>query len=290
MFDLPKAILAIACAGIAGPALAQRPSIPSDSVLPVSAQIPAPPPAPPYADYADLILAAPLVIDATIHGTSRLKPVEAPDLAPGKARLYIEADVLALIRGTDPLPTRIGYLLDVPLDARGRPPSLKKLRVLLFARPAGPGQIQLVRPDGQRNWAPGGDALARRITREVLASDAPPRITSVGHAFHTAGALPGEGETQIFLATENGRPVSLSIDRAADGTRSWKVSLSDIVDAAAGPPARDTLLWYRLACTLPATLPEASLDGAEPADAAIARDDYDYVRHALGRCDRGGDL
>lgn len=284
MFNVPKAILALACAGIAGPALAQRPSIPSDSVLPVSAPLPAAP----YADYADLVLAAPLVIDATIHSTSRLKPVEAPDLAPGMVRLYIEADVLALIRATDPLPTRVGYLLDVPLDARGRPPSLKKLRVLLFARSAGPGQIQLVRPDGQRNWTPGGDELARRITREVLASDAPPRITGVGHAFHTAGALPGEGETQIFLATENGRPVSLSIDRAADGTRNWKVSLSDIVDAAAGPPSRDTLLWYRLACTLPATLPEASLDGAEPADAAIARDDYGYVRGALGRCDRGG--
>jgi hypothetical protein len=290
MFIVPKALLAIVCAAIAGPALAQRPSIPSDSVPSVSAPFPAPPPTPPYADYADLVLAAPLVVNATVHSTSRLKPAEAPDLAPGQARLYVEADVLALIRGTDPLPTRVGYLLDMPVDAKGRLPTLKKLHVLLFARAAGPGQIQLVRRDGQRNWTAGGDELARRITREVLASDAPPRITSVGHAFHTAGALPGEGETQIFLATENSRPVSLSIDRAADGTRSWKVSLSDIVAAGAGPPPRDTLLWYRLACTLPAALPEASLDGAEPADAAIAREDYSYVRLALGRCDRGGEL
>jgi hypothetical protein len=286
MINVPKALLAIACAGIAAAAPAQRASIPSDSVLPAAAPLPAPP----YADYADLVLAAPLVIDATVRSTSRLKPAEAPGLSPDKARLYVEVDVVALIRGTDPLPPRIGYLLDVPVDARGRLPVLKKLHVLLFARPAGPGQVQLVRPDAQRTWTPGGAELARRITREVLASDAPPRVTSVGHAFHTAGALPGEGETQIFLATENGRPVSLSIDRAADGTRSWKVSLSDIVDAGAGPPPRDTLLWYRFACTLPAALPDTSLDGAEPGDAAIAREDYDYVRRALGRCDRGGEL
>ncbi|MDH7974147.1 hypothetical protein QH494_18315 [Sphingomonas sp. AR_OL41] len=287
MINVPKAVLVVLCAGIAAGAPAQqRPSSRTDSVLPVYAPLPAPP----YADYADLVLAAPLVIDSTIHGTSRLKPAEAPDVAPGKARLYVEVDVTALIRGTEPLPPRIGYLLDVPVDAKSRLPALKKLRVLLFARPAGPGQVQLVRPDAQRNWTPGGDELVRRITREVLASDAPPRITGVGHAFHTAGALPGEGETQIFLITEGGRPVSLSIDRAADGTRSWKVSLSDIVDAGAGPPPRDTLLWYRLACTLPAALPATSLEGAEPADAAIAREDYGYVRQALGRCDRGGAL
>jgi len=162
--------------------------------------------------------------------------------------------------------------------------------VLLFARAAGAGQIQLVRPDAQRGWTPGGEQLARRITSEVLAPDAPPAVTGVGHAFHTAGALPGEGETQIFLTTDSGRPVSLTIDRAADGTRSWKVALSDIVDDSAGPPPRDTLLWYRLACSLPAGLPEASLEGAEPGDAALARDDYDSVRGALGTCDRGGAL
>ena len=287
MFSVPRTIIAVMLGAAAGPALAQqRPSIRAESVLPT----PAPAPAPPYADYADLVVAAPLIINATIRGTSRLKPVEAPDLGPGKARLYVEADVLTIIRGTDPLPPRIGYLLDVSVDAKGRPPALKKLHVLLFARPAGAGQIQLVRPDAQRGWTVGGAQLARRITGEVLAPDAAPTVTGVGHAFHTAGALPGEGETQIFLTTDTGRPVSLTIDRAADGARSWKVALSDIVDAGAGPPQRDTLLWYRLACTLPATLPELSLEGTEPGDAAIARDDYGYVRSALGPCDRGGAL
>jgi hypothetical protein len=283
MFNVPRTIIAGMLVATAAPSLAQqRPPIPSESVQPVTL--------PPYADYADLVIAAPLIVNATIHGTSRLKPVEAPDLGPGKARLYVEADVLTIIRGTEPLPPRIGYLLDVPVDAKGRLPALKKLHVLLFARPAGAGQIQLVRPDAQRNWTPGGEQLARRIVGEVLAPDAPPAVTGVSHAFHTAGALPGEGETQIFLATGTGRPVSLMVDRATDGARNWKVALSDIVDDSAGPPRRDTLLWYRLACSLPAMLPESSLDGIEPGDATIARDDYVYVRQALGRCDRGGAL
>ena len=283
MFNVPRTTLAIMLGVAALPAPAQqRPAIPSESVQPVTL--------PPYADYADLVIAAPLIVDATIRSTSRLKPVEAPDLGPGKARLYVEADVLAIIRGTDPLPPRIGYLLDVPVDAKSHLPALKKLHVRLFARPAGAGQIQLVRPDAQRAWTAGGEQRARRITAEVLAPDAPPAVTGIGHAFHTAGALPGEGETQIFLATGSGRPVSLTIDRTADGARSWKVALSDIVDDSAGPPQHDTMLWYRLACSLPATLPESSLDGVEPGDASIARDDYVYVRHALGTCDRGGAL
>ncbi|MEO7679151.1 MAG: hypothetical protein ABIS14_00465 [Sphingomonas sp.] len=244
---------------------------------------------PPYAMYAELVIGAPIVADATIRSASRLKPAEAPDLAPGFARFYVEADVSSLIRSPAPLPPRIGYLYNAPLDAQGRAPRIGKARVLLFARTAAqPGQIQLVRPDAQQGWTPGGDALARRIVQEVLAADAPPAIGGVGKAFHVPGALPGEGETQIFLNTAGGRPVSLSVARAADGQRSWSVSLSEIVDAAAAPPPRDTLLWYRLACGLPATLPEASVAAIEPSDAAIARDDYAFVLGALGPCHRGG--
>src|SRR3546814_1145016 len=40
-----------------------------------------------------------------------------------------------------------------------------------------------------------------------VAADAPPVITGVGCAFHVPGSLPGEGETQIFLATADGSPV-----------------------------------------------------------------------------------
>lgn len=241
-----------------------------------------------YADTADLVLAAPLVADAAIRSATRIKGPEAAGATPGTARFYIEADVVALIRGTSAIPPRIGYLADIPLDARGRVPKLKKLRVLLFARPVDgrPDQVQLVKPDAQRDWTPAAEAQARAIVRASLASDAPPVVTGVGSAFHVAGSLPGEGETQIFLTTADNRPVSLSILRRPGEQPRWAVALSEIVDDAAAPPERDTLLWYRLACTLPPALSDRSTASLAPADAMAAQDDYRFVIDRLGPCGR----
>jgi hypothetical protein len=63
--------------------------------------------------------------------------------------------------------------------------------------------------------------------------------------------------------------------------------LSEVVTDTVGEIRRDTLLWYRLACSLPATLPESSLAGVEPADADIAREDYRFVLEQLGSCATG---
>ncbi len=241
-----------------------------------------------YADVADLVLAAPVIADGTIRSTTRIKPAEAANLAPGLVRLYVEVDVTALIRGSDGLPPRIGYLLDVAPDARGRVPKFKKARVLVFARPVAGAvnQVQLIAPDAQLDWTPATDSRARKIAQDALATEAPPVITGIGNAFHVAGALPGEGETQIFLTTADQRPVSLSILRRPGEQPHWAVALSEIVDESAAPPAPDTLLWYRLACALPQSLPDRSTTSLEAADAVIAREDYAFVVSALGPCGR----
>jgi hypothetical protein len=268
--------LAVAAALLSCPAAAQD--------APVAAALPAPP----YADIADLVLASPVVVDATIRSAAKLKGAEAANLAPGATRYYVTADVGALIRAPGGLPPRIGYLLDVSASADGRAPKLRKQRVLLFARPvAGAGdQLQLVNPRAQQPWTPAADARVRQVVREVVASDAPPVVTGVGNAFHVAGSLPGEGETQIFLQTADSRPVSLSVLRRPGEQPRYAVALSEIVDDAAGPPPRDTLLWYRLACALPAALPARSTAALEPADAEQARVDYRFVREQLGACGR----
>ena len=239
-----------------------------------------------YVETVGLMLRAPLAIDATIRSAARIKPAEAPGLSPGFQRFYVQADVAALIRGREGVPPRIGYLLDVPLDARGRAPRLNKQRVLLFARTVAgrPGELQLAGSTAQQPWSPELDAQVRRIATELVAPDAPPQITGIGNAFHVPGSLPGEGETQIFLTTGDNRPVSLTILRRPGEERRWAVALAEIVDEAAGPPQRDTLLWYRLACGLPAALPERALASMEPADSATAREDYQFVRDALGPC------
>jgi hypothetical protein len=241
---------------------------------------------PSYVTAARLVIGAPIVVDARVRSAVQIKGDEAKNLVAGRVRFYIEADVLALIRGKNALPTRIGYLADVPLNARGRAPKLKKQRVLLFARPVAgrADQVQLTGVDGQQAWTPELDTLVRTIAKDALAADAPPAITGVGNAFHVPGSLPGEGETQVFLQTANGAPVSLQILRRPGEQPRWSVSLGDIVDEAAGPPAPNTLLWYRLACGLPRELPAASLEAGDAANAGIAREDYAMVLRALGPC------
>ena len=241
-----------------------------------------------YADLADLVIAAPVIADATIRSQVKIKPAEAPGLRPGLTRYYVEADVSALLRGSGGVPPRIGYLLDVAPDASGRLPKLKKRRVLVFARnaPTGAGQLQLVGLDAQRDWTPALEAEIRRIATAAVAPDAPPRITGIGNAFHVPGALPGEGETQIFLTTANGAPVSLSILRRPGERPRWAVALSEIVDEAAAPPPARSLLWYRLACGLPRALPVTSTAALSPDDATTASEDYRYVLTQLGPCGR----
>lgn len=256
-------------------------------LIPAAAESAAPTPAAEYSDLAGLALAAPVVADMAIRAAARIKIAEAIGLAPGFARYYVTGEVVALIRGPAGLPVRLSWLADVPLDPRGRAVApRKKARVLLFARTlAGrPTELQLIRPDAQRVWTPDADRITRAVLTEALAADAPPVVTGVANAFFVPGALPGEGETQIFLQTAGGRPVSISVVSDAGGQRRWSVALSEVVDAAAPPPRRDTLLWYRLACALPATLTDAAAIDDEPGNADRARADYAYVIRALGPC------
>lgn len=242
---------------------------------------------PAYARTAGLVLAAPLVIDATISRATALPPERAPGVAPGHARFYIQANVAGLIRGSGGVAAEIAYLVDVPFDSRGKAPRLKRLRVMLFARavPGRPGEVQLVRPDAQLAWSPALDTQVRAIAAEAVRPDAAPAITGVGSVVHTPGNLVGEGETTIFLQTPDQQPVSLTVVRRPGQAPTWSISLSEVVTDTEGAVQPDTLLWYRLACSLPPEMPPRSLDAADPSDAAIAREDYAFVREQLGPCD-----
>ena len=70
-----------------------------------------------------------------------------------------------------------------------------------------------------------------------------------------AGNLAGESETQLFLNTANGTPVSLTVVRRPGMAPTWGVSWTEIVDQAARPPEEGTA-GYRLACFLPRELPD----------------------------------
>src|SRR3546814_17367338 len=90
-----------------------------------------------------------------------------------------------LIWGQNGIGRDINYLVDIPLDSRGRTPKLKKQHVLLFARRAGnaPGAIQLVALDAQINWSDQNAAMLRRLLTEAVAADPPQRLTGLENAF-----------------------------------------------------------------------------------------------------------
>lgn len=236
-----------------------------------------------YADMADMALAAPITIAATIQKATALKGESAQGVPSGRTRYLMEAHADALIAGRAELPETIRYLADLP--ASKKMPKLKGQQVLLLAAPgARSGEIRLIGPKAQIARTANDEARLRAILKAAIAPDAPPAVTGIGHAFHVAGTLPGEGETQIFLKTPDNRPISLSILRRPGETPRWAVALSELTDASAAPPAPETLLWYRLACGLPRALPDSAIEGLQASDAAIAAEDYQTVLKGLGPC------
>lgn len=236
------------------------------------------------------MLAADLVIDAQVRSATRVRGAAAANVRPGDARMLVKANVLSLIRGSATVAARIAFVVDVPLDARGKAPKLGKARVLLFARPVSgrPDQVQLVGRGAMLPWSAETDAQVRRAATTLVSESPPPAVTGLGNAFHVPGTVEGEGETQIFVTTDTGAPISLQILRRPGQAPSWAVALGDIVDDAAGPPERNTLLWYRLACGLPRDIPDASLEAEDPENARAAREDYALVLRDLGPCRPSG--
>lgn len=241
-----------------------------------------------YADVADMALAAPIVAGVEVRRASRLKRDLAVGTPPGHARFYVRADVKTLIRGANGLPAQVSYLVDIPFDAANHTPRIRKARMLLLAAavPNRPGELRLVAPDAQLAWTPENEARVRAIIHAAVRPDAPPRVTGIGKAFYVPGSLPGESETQIFLTTQDDRPISLAVLRRPGEAPRWAVALGEMVDDSAAPPARDSLLWYRLACFLPASLPETSVAELSTEERVAAAEDYRLVIEGLGRCER----
>lgn len=241
-----------------------------------------------FADTADLALAAPVAAHVTLRRARPLRAEQAVGVPPGHSRFLIEAELTALIRGEPGTPAEVRYLADFPNDARGRAARPQRgSQWLIFARPVPgrPGELQLIAADSAIPYDSATGERVREIVRAELEGDAPPAVNAIGRAFHVPGALPGTGETQIFLQTARSQPISITVAREAESQPRWFVSLSEFVDAGASRPEPGSLLWYRLACFLPAQLPAASFADSREHAQAIQRD-YQLVRQGLGPCPR----
>ena len=98
--------------------------------------------------------AAEVVLRAQVRKASRLKPEQAPGLAPGMARLLVEARTQTVLTGPA-MGETVRYLADIPLDEKGKVPKLSKAVVLLFARTVAgrPGALRLVDGGAQIAWS-----------------------------------------------------------------------------------------------------------------------------------------
>ena len=256
------------------------------SALPSSLAVPAE--AASYADIADLVVISPLIVDATIRNLQKVAPEQAIGVPTNRQRMLIEADVLTLIRGQGGVTPRIRFLLDVPKDAKGKIPKLKKQRFYLFGSTVAgrPGEIRLSRPNALVQWSAANDTLVRAITKEAVQIDAPAKISGIISAFYSAGTVLGEGETQVFLKTDKDKPLSLSILSRPGQDKRWAVSTAEVIDESATAPTKFTLLWYRLACDLPRALAPDLVEAADSDQAARAQADYKFVLDSLGPCGR----
>jgi hypothetical protein len=247
-------------------------------------------PAPPlatFADFAALAEQADVVAIVEVRDQAEVEAARAPGLAPGQARLYIEGRTQALLAGRAALGESLSYLADVPLGAKGRAPKLRKQRFIVFADPVPgrPGTLSLVAPGAQVPATPETEQLARTVIA-ALAGSQLPAVTGIREAMSVAGTLAGESETQLFLETATGTPVSLTVIRRPGMDPQWGVSWSEIVDQAAKAPEPETIEWYRLACSLPAQLPPGAFLQDDRAARARAQEDYAFILEQLGGCPR----
>jgi hypothetical protein len=241
-----------------------------------------------FSDLADLAFAAPIAAQVRIAKTWRLRDEEAVGVPEGHTRFLIEANVERLLSGRNGLPGTIRYIADVPNTAAGRPAKLKDATAFVFLTGdvSRPDQMRLISRNAQIAANPRTEATLRSLLQDAATPAGTTRITGIANAFHIPGAVPGESESQIFLSTADRRPVSLSVLRRPGETPRWSVALGEFVDDAAGPPERDTLLWYRLACSLPPSLPSGVLSDLSVSAALAVSADYRLVLERLGPCGR----
>jgi len=236
-----------------------------------------------FADVAELALASPVIVRATITRATRVRGAAAADVSAGRTRLMITAAITNVLVAPGAMGGTLQWLWDAPVDARGRPPAAKGQDVLAFvAAPGADGATRLMSRRGQQPHDPALADQVRNIVTEARSGDVP-AIRGVTNGFRADGTVPGESESQFFLATANGKPATLVVQNRPGEVRRVLVAQGDIIDESAKRVMPGTLLWYRLACFLPRTLPAA----AGASDPALARDWRDAMA-SLGPCGKTG--
>ncbi len=244
--------------------------------------------APTYADLVTMALEADTVAIVAVEDQITFPPERAPDVAVSEVRLYIEALVQNLLAAPQGIGQQLTFVVDQPRDADGDAPDIENRRFVIFGdlSRSPPGAIQLLSSDSMLPAGPQLESRVRTVLTQLAAADAPPVVTGIRDVISVEGNLAGESETQMFVETDTGTPVSLSVIRRPGMAPEWGISLGELVDSSATAPRPDTLAWYRFACFLPRELPADSFLQTDRESRERARNDYAYVLSELGPCER----
>jgi len=244
--------------------------------------------APTYADLADLALAGRVVAVVEVDDQRTVPPERAPNVAPGKTRQYLATITQRLLAGPSAVGATLTFLADLPLDPDGKPPKVEKRSFIVFGDSVAgrPGELQLVTSKAMLPAGPIIEGRVREVLTQIAARDVLPAITGVRDVISVPGNLTGESETQLFVVTAGGTPVSLSVIRRPQMAPRWGISLGEIVNQDAAPPQPGTIAWYRFACFLPRELPESVFLQNDRESRDRARADYAFVLQELGPCAR----
>ncbi len=239
-----------------------------------------------YDDIMSITLESELVVDIVARKIKKLPASQSVGVRPDRKRVLIIGEVQSLIRGKSGLNSEVRFLFDAPIDSRGKIPKLKKLRFIAFGRHVS-GRNDFIRLTHTASMLRYSDSLNSRVRnsiREAIADNAPQKITSISSAFHSPGTIIGEGETQIFLNTEFGQPMAISVTSKRGQNRRWSVSTSEVIDINATEPRRSSLLGYRLACSLPRSLSPSLIESSNQNNREKLLSDYKLVIDSIGPC------
>lgn len=243
---------------------------------------------PTYADLVTFALDADLVAIVTVDDQIAFSEERAPNVPPARVRLYIESLTRNLLAAPGGTGESLVFVTETDRERDGDPPDWEDRDFVIFADLVRerPGFVQLVSSRAMFPSGPVIEGRVRRVLRQLAEADVPPAITGVRDVISVPGNLAGESETQMFIETESGAPVSLTVIRRPGMRPQWGVSLGEIVDMTARPPEPETIAWFRFACSLPRELPGDAFLQTDRESVSRAMDDYDYVLRQLGPCER----
>ena len=269
---------AVAACASTGPAMSQ--AVPAAELSPAQA--------PTYVDLVTWGMEADTVAVVAVEDQIAFPAERAPDVPPGEVRLYVESLLQSLLAAPRGVGEQLNFVVDRPRDVDGDAPELEDRLFVVFGDLAQdqPGALQLLSSDSMVPAGPQIEARVRRVLTQLAAADIPPTITGVRDVISVPGNLAGESETQMFVETATGEPVSLTVLRRPGMKPEWGVSLGELVDSSATPPEPETIAWYRFACFLPRELPASSFLQSDRASQDQAREDYAFVLSELGPCER----